>query len=212
MKASDSWRLYGGFLWILWVESVGLGNVVIVNANVWNIAGIAAWHVAIDTSFATPHRFSDGAVFQFAFVRVWVVAANTRLIESLLIRFLYAHMGVVAVYAGKIDVGVVLVEVALVGTFEALAHLESLRVSGHYKCRIALVGWHIYRKNGVKVHAWTEVGEFFARFKNVISLQVTALANINLKFPRQALGVYDRPIGVFSGVYNDAIRFFLYMQ
>lgn len=63
MKASDSWRLYGGFLWILWVESVGLGNVVIVNANVWNIAGIAAWHVAIDTSFATPHRFSDGAVF-----------------------------------------------------------------------------------------------------------------------------------------------------
>lgn len=129
-----------------------------------NVAGIAAGHVAIDTGFATPHRFSDGAVFQFAFDCVWVVTANTRLIESLLICFPHAHMWVVAVYAGEIDVGVVFVEVALVGTNEALAHLESFCVSGHHKCCIALVGWHIYRKNGVKVHARTEIGEFFARF------------------------------------------------
>lgn len=84
-------------------------------------------------------------------------------------------------------------------------------MSSHHKSRIALEGGHENGEHGIKVHTRTEVGEFFSRFEYVVALEVAALTNVYLQFPRQAFGVYNRPICVFSGVNYDAIRFFFYV-
>ena len=62
-------------------------------------------------------------------------------------------------------------------------------MSSHDKSRIALVGGHKNGEHGIEVHAWSEVGEFFSRFEYVIALEVAALTNVDLQFPRQAFGV-----------------------
>jgi len=147
-----------------------------------------------------------------AFLGFGLVATYTGLVKSVLIGFLHAHMGIVAVDAREIDVGIVLVEIALVGTFETSAHLESLRMSGHHECCIALVGWHVNSENRIKVHSWTKIREFLSGFEYVIALQVAALTNVYLQFPGQSFGVYNRPIGLFAGIHNHSIRFFLNMK
>ena len=50
----------------------------------------------------------------FAFLGLWLVAAYTCLVESILIGFLHAHMGIVAVYAREIDGRIVFVEITFV--------------------------------------------------------------------------------------------------
>jgi hypothetical protein len=101
-------------LGFIWVDGVCLGNVVVVNAHMGNIPGITAGHMAIHTSLRSPDRCAETATLVFAFLAFGLVAAHTRLIKPVLIGFLHAHMGIVAVDAREIDVGIVLVEIALV--------------------------------------------------------------------------------------------------
>lgn len=77
------------------------------------------------------------------------MAANASLIEPLLVRLFHTHMRIVAVDACEIDIGVVFIEVAFVGSLETGAHLESFGVPGHHESGIALVGGHIYGKHGI---------------------------------------------------------------
>jgi hypothetical protein len=94
-------------------------------------------------------RNRQRAIFKFAFATVCGMAAYTSLIETLLVGFFHTHMGVVTIDAGEIDIRIVLVKVAFVGTLETGTHLEALRMSGHHKFRFPFVGWHEHRKHRV---------------------------------------------------------------
>jgi hypothetical protein len=59
------------------------------------------------------------------------------------------------------------------------------------------------------MHPRPEVGEFFAGLEDVISLQMTALTNVYLEFPRKSFWIYYGPIGLFSGIHEDAIGLFM---
>lgn len=122
---------------------------MIVDAHVGNVAGFTAGHMTVYTCLAASLRNRKRAIFEFAFSTVCGMAVYTSLIEALLVGFFHAHMGVVTINAGEIDIRIVFVEIAFVGNLETGTHLEALRMSGHHKFRVPFVCRHKHRKHGV---------------------------------------------------------------
>jgi hypothetical protein len=73
-------------------------------------------------------------------------------------------MWIVAIYASEIDVGVVFIEIAFIGAFETSAHLKSFGMTGHDERVISCLARHVNCENGIQVHAWSEICEFFPGF------------------------------------------------
>lgn len=97
------------------------------------------------------------------------MAIDTGLVELLNARVFYAHMWIVAVDAGEIELRIVGFYV-FIRTKETRALLESLGLAGHHKRAAFLCFGHKYGKYGIQMHPRYEIRELLATFEHVVAL------------------------------------------
>ena len=87
---------------------------MIVNTHMGDVSCIAAGHVTIHASAVSPNSRREAASLVLALLGFGLMATHAGLVKPVLVGFFDTHMRIVAVDTGKIDVCVVLVEVAFV--------------------------------------------------------------------------------------------------